>query len=139
MASRTLDRDADQLPRSPRSPCTMSPLLALTLCLLFSGQPSLLHQDSGDPKELIGQLKDKDEAVRLKAVKELAKLKEKAKDALPALNASSILDEDQDVRAIAKRAIETIQEALDQTDKKGKRAQLELLIRDLKGRNAQKK
>src|SRR5262249_53485610 len=56
---------------------------------------------------LIKQLNDKDEFVRLKAVKSLEKLGPLAKDAVPALTEAT-KDDDTDVRSAARRAIEAI-------------------------------
>ena len=60
---------------------------------------------------LIEQLTDKDETVRLKAAKELGRLKEKAKDAIPALTAATA-DLDEDVREVAKKSLPAIRVAL---------------------------
>lgn len=60
---------------------------------------------------LIKQIMDKDETVRLKAAKELGRLKEKAKDAIPALKMASA-DQDEDVREVAKKSLAAIQAAL---------------------------
>ena len=60
---------------------------------------------------LILQLSDIDETVRLKAAKELGRLKENAKDAIPALKTASA-DQDEDVREVAKKSLAAIQAAL---------------------------
>ncbi|MEI7688024.1 MAG: HEAT repeat domain-containing protein [Planctomycetota bacterium] len=60
---------------------------------------------------LIRQLGEKDESVRLKAAKELGKLKEAAADAIPALTIAT-KDADEDVRAVAQRSLTTIRQAV---------------------------
>jgi len=67
-------------------------------------------------KALIAQLKDKDEVIRLRAAKDLGKLKENAKDAIGALTAA-LDDSDDDVRIVAKKSLEAIKEALASRDK----------------------
>jgi HEAT repeat protein len=79
-------------------------------------------------EQLIKQLRDKDETVRLKAAKELGKLKEKAKDAIPALTAAAE-DPDEDVRSVARNSLVAIREAVG-----GEK--LAPLIKDLKARDA---
>ena len=64
---------------------------------------------------LIKQLSDKDDLVRLKAAKELGKLKEKAKDAIPALKVAAT-DSDEDVREVAKKALAAIKEATEKIE-----------------------
>jgi HEAT repeat protein len=96
-------------------------------------------QDASSVRELIAGLKDKDEAVRLKAAKELGKLKEKAKDAIPALTVTASKDEDEDVRAVAKRSLEAIKDAVERLDKDKVRDVLDPLVKDLKGKDAEKR
>ncbi len=80
----------------PRIPIPMQPIVAPT--------PSI--------STLIEQLSDKDETVRLKAAKELERLKEKAKEAIPALK-TALTDADEDVREVAKKSLSAIQAALE--------------------------
>jgi len=62
-------------------------------------------------EELIRLLSNKDEVARMKAAKELGRLKEKAKAAIPALKLATV-DDDEDVREIAKKSLVAIQTAL---------------------------
>jgi hypothetical protein len=66
---------------------------------------------NSDVKALIQQLKDANEAVRLKAAKELGKLGRQARDAIPALT-EAMQDDDADVRSVAKQALAKIRDAL---------------------------
>lgn len=101
--------------------------------IVFIGlvQPSLAD-DSPAVSTLIKQLKDKDEAVRLKAAKELGKMKEKAKEAIPALKAA-LKDDDEDVRSVAKKSLEAIENASQDKDKPTDK--LEAIIKDLKSKD----
>ena len=102
--------------------------------------PSAVGQGAGEVKDLIERLKDKDETVRLKAAKELGKLKEKAKDAIPALTITANKDEDEDVRVAAKRSLEAIRDAVGVRANQDKiKELLNPLIVDLKGKNAEKR
>lgn len=83
-----------------------APLAAILLLLssLSAADPS------PEVAKLIAQLKDPNEATRLKAAKELGKLKGAAKPALDALNKLAMDDPDEDVRAIAKKTIVAIKD-----------------------------
>jgi HEAT repeat protein len=84
---------------------------ALALAFSVATLSSLVAADTPpEVAKLIEQLKDRDETVRLKAAKELGKLKEKAKDAIPALMAATA-DSDEDVRLVAGKALAIIKEA----------------------------
>jgi HEAT repeat protein len=98
----------------------------------------VIHPSAAAPPEvevLVKQLKDKDETVRLKAAKELGRMKAKAAEALPALT-KALQDEDEDVRAVAKRAIAAIKEAVGEGDIEAIRAKLQPYIRDLKSKES---
>jgi HEAT repeat protein len=100
---------------------------------------TVVAQSTTEVKDLIAKLKDKDESVRLKAAKELGKLKEKAKDAIPALAIAASWDEDEDVRTVAKKSLEVIKDAVAQGDKDKLKDLLDPLLKDLKGKNAEKR
>jgi hypothetical protein len=86
--------------------------LVMSLAILaVSDSHCAAQQKKVDVPTLITQLKDKDESVRLKAAKELGKLKEKAKDAITALTAASD-DPDEDVASVSKKSLAAIKEAL---------------------------
>jgi len=59
--------------------------LLTCLAVLFCAPTTPIYAD--EVADFIIQLKDKDDTVRLKAAKELGKLKAKAKEAIPALTA----------------------------------------------------
>src|SRR5260370_41971025 len=116
----------------------------LTCCLLSLTAAAVLAltasaQNNAPIRDLIDQLKDKDEAVRLKAAKELGKLKEKAKAAISALTITASQGEGEDVRTVAKKSLEAIKDALAQGDKDESRKALEPLLRDLRSRDAAKR
>jgi hypothetical protein len=113
-------------------------LWLLAVALLVSAA-DVAAQSPPDVQDLIAKLKDKDESVRLKAAKELGKLKEKAKDAIPALTVAANRDDDEDVRTVAKKALETIKDTIALADKDKLREVLDPLVKDLKGRNAEKR
>lgn len=76
--------------------------------------PSTMSADDPNPDdvaELIAHLKDPDETVRLKAAKELGKLKAKAKPALETLGKVAESDPDEDVRSVAKMSRAAIRDA----------------------------
>jgi hypothetical protein len=81
-------------------------LLAVTTPALVRGQEPA--GNAVEVKVLIRQLKDRDEAVRLKAAKELGKLGRQTREAIAALT-DALKDEDADVRHVAKQALEKIQ------------------------------
>lgn len=86
-------------------------------------------------EQLIKQLADPDESVRLKAAKELGKLKEKAKDAIPALTKAA-KDTDEDVRTVAKRSLAAIKEAVgEKVDVAKIDERLVPLIKDMKSKD----
>lgn len=85
----------------------MNRLIALCFGLAFLCSTAAPAQDKPDVDELVKQLKDKDEFVRLKAAKLLGKLGGEAKEALPALT-ELLKDQDLDVRAVARNAIDAI-------------------------------
>ncbi len=104
-------------------------ILALALGLLTDSRMAM----AAAPPEielLIKQLKDPDETVRLKAAKELGKLKEKAKDAIPALTVATA-DADEDVRSVAKKALAAIK-AAEKVDVEKVDEKLAPLIKDMK-------
>jgi HEAT repeat protein len=110
-----------------------SAVLAIVLGLLVAASSS----SSAAPPEvdaLIKQLSDKDESVRLKAAKELGKLKEKAKDAIPALKVATT-DSDEDVREVAKKALTAIKEATDKIDAAKVDEKLVPLIKDMRSKD----
>src|SRR5262249_59057328 len=84
-------------------------------------------------------LKDKDEAVRLKAAKDLGKLKAEAKDAIPALSRVASGDADEDVRIVAKKSLEAIKDAIEQDLHEKLNEVLDPLVRALKGKNAEER
>jgi hypothetical protein len=87
------------------------------------GQPVKRQQAaSGGPDDvarLTAQLKDADEAVRLKAAKDLGRLKERARPAMEALGRLARSDPDEDVRSVAKRALKAVQVAAPPVDEPG--------------------
>jgi len=104
--------------------------LAVLSVVLIGANRSPLAAALPEVEQLIKQLRDKDEAVRLKAAKELGRLKEKAKDAIPALMAATD-DPDEDVREVAKKALATIKNA-GGVEEKG---ELAPFIKDLKSKD----
>jgi HEAT repeat protein len=94
----------------------------LPACVLFVSL-SLAADTAAPIKVLVSQLKDKDEAVRLKAAKALGKLGLAARDAIPAL-LTATKDEDEDVRAVAKKSLAAIEEAISMASKEGDAAKL---------------
>src|SRR5262249_267462 len=81
---------------------------------------------------LMKQLQEKDELVRLKAAKPTGKVGDDAKPALPALK-EALLDDDEDVRSVAKQAIRKIEAAIQGAAKQPTVAEL---IKDLKNKDA---
>src|SRR5262249_29606383 len=67
----------------------------------------ILGGDSNSVEGLIRALKDKDEAVRLKAAKGLGRMGEEAKGAIPALT-QALKESDEDVRRVAAAALDKI-------------------------------
>lgn len=93
------------------------PVVLATLLVAFGVHtPSLAAPP--EVEALIKNLGDRDESVRLKAAKELGKLKEKAKDAVPALKVAAA-DPDEDVRAVAQKALVQILGAANPADTPG--------------------
>ena len=82
-------------------------------------------------KALIEELKDKDEAVRLKAAKELGRFKADAKDAIPGLKAACT-DPDEDVRSVAKKTLVIITEAVEEANREKDLAALETQLKALR-------
>jgi hypothetical protein len=114
-------------------PKVLSWLALFTACLLAaSGAP--VSAAPPEVEALIKQLKDPNEVVRLKAAKELGKLKEKAKDAIPAL-AAATEDADEDVRTVAKRSLAAIKEVAGKVDAVEADEKLVPLIKDLKAKD----
>ena len=119
----------------------MSPLIrwvgaaALTLASV-----ALSSLSAADPPEdvvkLITQLKDPNEIVRLKAAKELGKLKERAEPALEALAKVAERAPDEDVRAVAKRSLLAIKEAVAEADKDKDKEAVEPFLKKLKSKKA---
>jgi hypothetical protein len=85
-----------------------------------------------DLKSLIAKLKDRDETVRLKAAKQLGKLKAGAADAIPALTAAANQDDDDDVRSVAKQAVIKIKEAMTNSEKDTVQSLLARNLRDVR-------
>lgn len=113
----------------------MKRLVALCVGLAFLyGSAATTGQEKADVETLVKQLKDKDEFARLKAAKLLGKLGAEAKSALPALT-ELLKDEDIDVRAVARNAIEAIRSGTG-TVKKGA---LDDILRELRGKSANAK
>jgi HEAT repeat protein len=114
---------------------------ALALAFSAATLSSLVAADTPpEVVKLIEQLKDRDETVRLKAAKELGKLKEKAKDAIPALMAATA-DSDEDVRLVAGKALAIIKEASGKGapgkgDAAKGDAKIVLLIKELQSKDA---
>ena len=106
-------------------------VLALALGFTASGTAAAAPPEV---EALIKQLADKDETVRLKAAKELGKLKEVAKDAIPALKAATT-DADEDVREVAKKALAAIKEATDKVDAAKIDEVLGPIVKDLKAKD----
>jgi HEAT repeat protein len=113
----------------------MSRILAVCLSVLVAAATGA-EQRNARVQELIDQLKDRNEVVRLKAAKELGQLKERAKDAIPALTIAASRDSDEDVRAVASRSLEAIKDAVAEHSKDRLREVLTPLVRDLKSKNA---
>lgn len=114
---------------------------ALAFALSLASLSSLVAADTPpEVAKLIEQLKDRDETVRLKAAKELGKLKEKAKDAIPALTAATS-DSDEDVRLVAGKSLALIKEATGKgAPAKGDAAKADakvaLLIKEMQSKDA---
>jgi HEAT repeat protein len=112
-------------------------IAAVSVLGLLNGQA---HGQAGEiVKQLIAKLKDRDEAVRLKAAKDLGKLKAEAKDAIPALTRVASGDADEDVRAVAKKAVEAIRDAVERDLHERLNEVLDPLVRALKGKNAEER
>ena len=107
-------------------------LLAVLSAMLIEPSMSPLIAAPPEVEQLIKQLRDKDEAVRLKAAKELGRLNEKAKDAIPALTETAD-DPDEDVREVAKKALAAIKKASGRVEEKG---ELTPLVKDLKAKDS---
>ena len=108
------------------------PIRFFALLCAFSFLQMVVRAD--DVSDLVGQLKDKDETTRLKAAKELGKLKSKARDAIPALTLA-LNDTDEDVRAVAKRSLEGIKEALNAEDRDAAMKALEPLTKAVRSKD----
>jgi HEAT repeat protein len=110
-------------------------VVALSFALVLAGDLRSVADDvPPEIAKLIKQLSDKDAVVRLKAAKELGNLKEKAKDAIPALTVATS-DSDEDVRAVAKRALAAIKEATGAADAAKVNEQLAPLIKSLQSKD----
>ncbi len=83
--------------------------------ILLGGYTTSADDIPPEVAKLIKELGDKDATIRLKAARELGQLKGKAKDAIPALTKATS-DSDELVRAVAKRALSAIQEAVGAAD-----------------------
>jgi HEAT repeat protein len=117
----------------------MTKLIA-SLCLLclLAVWVSPAHAAPPEVEALVKQLADKDAAVRLKAAKELGKLKEKAKDAIPALKTAAA-DTDEDVREVAKRALAAVQGAEPKADPAKLDGELALAVKGLMAKDGKSK
>ncbi len=96
--------------KKPPQPMDDDPFFNPRTKLPDLGETPVQPRASSDVAVLVKQLSDKDETVRLKAAKELGRLKEKAKEAIPALKAATA-DDDEDVREVAKKSLAAIQAA----------------------------
>ncbi len=115
-------------------PTIQQPLRIIAFVIPLLGLSALSAADPPpEVAKLITQLKDPDESVRLKAAKELGKLKEKAKDAIPALTAAAT-DSDEDVRLVAKKALSTIKEATTKSEAVKIDEKLVPLIKDMRSK-----
>ena len=114
----------------------MFPRLSATFLLvsLSFGSAQWVSAAPPEVEQLIKQLGDKDETVRLKAAKELGKLKEKAKDAIPALTTAT-KDSDEDVRSVAKKSLAAIKDAIGDGDTAKNREKLAPMIKDLQSKD----
>jgi HEAT repeat protein len=116
---------------------TRNRLTALVLAAAFwcgCGPETCRAQSPGEVKALIEKLKDRDETVRLKAAKELGKLKEKAKAAIPALTEAT-KDADEDVRAVAKKSLAAIKESLGEANRAQTAERLQPIVADLRSKD----
>lgn len=109
--------------------CVLITLSALTVSLVAADTPQ-------DVAKLIAQLKDPNEAIRLKAAKELGKLKEKAQSATEALAKVAAGDPDEDVRAVAKKALAAIRESIAEADKEMDKELVAPMLKGLKSKKA---
>jgi HEAT repeat protein len=107
------------------------PMLTFVLSALLASPNLAQAQQPEKMKALIGQLKDKDEAVRLKAAKELGRFKADAKDAIPDLKAACT-DPDEDVRTVAKKSLVMITEAVEEANREKDLAALETQLKALR-------
>lgn len=83
--------------------------------ILLGGHTTSADDIPPEVAKLIKDLEDKNATIRFKAAKQLGELKGKAKGAIPALTAATS-DSDELVRAVAKRAISAIKEAVETAD-----------------------
>lgn len=81
----------------------------LVLSLGLFGDFESVFAAPPEVETLIKKLSDQNAVIRLNAAKELAKLKEKAKDAIAKLKTVSANDPDEDVRNVAKNAVIAIE------------------------------
>lgn len=119
----------------------MSPVIrrssfVLLTILAFSFATVSASDPAAEVTKLVAQLKDSNEATRLKAAKELGKLKEHAKPAIEALRKVAESDPDEDVRAVAKRAVAAIRESLVETDKEKDKELVAPLLKGLESKKA---
>jgi HEAT repeat protein len=108
-------------------------VLSLSIAL-FADRCSSADDVPPEVAKLTKELGDRDALVRLKAAKELGRLKEKAKDAIPALTEATS-DPDEDVRAVAKRALTAIKEAAGVADATKVNEKFAPLIKNLQSKD----
>ena len=109
--------------------------VVLTLSLgLLADSHSVSAAAPPEVEALIKQLSDKDETVRLKAAKELGKLKEKAKDAIPALKVATT-DSDEDVREVAKKALAAVKAATEKLEAAKVDVKLGPIMQDMRSKD----
>lgn len=101
---------------------------------LFVTQRVLSDDAPPEVAKLIKDLAAPDAVVRLKAAKELANLKDKAKAAIPALTVATS-DADEDVRAVAKRALATIKETTGAADAAKASEKLVPLVKEMQAKD----
>lgn len=111
-----------------------SVILALSFCVILAFASDHAVAAPPEVEKLIKQLSDPDETVRLKAAKELGKLKEKAKDAIPALTLAT-KDADEDVRSVAKKALAAVKEAVGDEDAEKINERLVPIIKELQAKD----
>jgi HEAT repeat protein len=111
-------------------------LLALLVGSLLFAHHANVAADEKEVAKLVVQLKDPNEGVRLKAAKDLGKLKAEAKTAVEALAKVAADDPDEDVRGVAKRSLAAIREAVGEVEKDKDKEVVAPLLKALKSKKA---